>query len=163
MPETIPPRLAAAPPPALAGPGAPSVVDRATGSSGISRGWLVAGVVAGLAFATLLFFHRPQGQFFFPRCTFHTVTGLWCPGCGGLRATHELLHGHWFAALRCNALYVLGVPLALGGWWWRRRTGRGFDLSARHGWILLAVIVLFTLLRNVPWPPFVWLAPPAGA
>lgn len=163
MSETNPPRLSPAVPLVPAGPSAPPAGRRAAWVSGISRASWAALAVGGVVFLALLFLHRPQGQFFFPRCTFHSVTGLWCPGCGGLRATHELLHGHWLAAVQCNALYVLGIPVALGLWWRQRRTGRGFEPSARQWWLLLAITVLFTVLRNVPWPPFHWLAPPEGA
>ena len=38
---------------------------------------------------------------------FHAMTGLWCPGCGGLRAVHDLTHGHLVTALHENALVVL--------------------------------------------------------
>ncbi len=48
-----------------------------------------------------------------PLCTFHALTGLDCPACGATRATHELLHGRFEAALRYNALWVLSLPLAV--------------------------------------------------
>lgn len=160
MPATLPPRLSSASAPSSVAPAAHGWAARL---ARVARAWpLVLVVGVGLVFATLLFFHRPQGQFFFPRCTFHTVTGLWCPGCGGLRATHALLHGHGFEAIRYNALYVLGVPAALAYAAWRRRTGRTVELTGAQWCLVVAVILLFTVLRNVPWPPFVWLAPPAG-
>ena len=46
-----------------------------------------------------------------PLCTFHTLTGLDCPGCGATRATHELLHGRLLAALHYNALWIFSLPL----------------------------------------------------
>ena len=39
-------------------------------------------------------------------CIFHTVTGLYCPGCGGTRACIAFLHGHFLRSL----LYHPVVP-----------------------------------------------------
>lgn len=108
---------------------------------------------------TLLYFHRPEGQFFFPRCTFYQTTGLLCPGCGGLRATHALLHGDIVEAARCNLLLVLGLPSALGGWVWARRRRKSAPLNARWIWLLFGVAAIFTIARNLPGPTAGWLSP----
>ena len=34
-----------------------------------------------------------------PHCFFHRITGYYCPGCGGTRATSALLHGHFLQSL----------------------------------------------------------------
>ena len=60
---------------------------------------------------TVLFIHDPAKSSLFPPCLFHALTGLHCPGCGSLRATHELLHGRLLSALRHNAFWVLLLPL----------------------------------------------------
>jgi hypothetical protein len=49
----------------------------------------------------------------FPPCPFRWLTGYLCPGCGGLRATHALLHGEVAAAFALNPLYVAALPFAL--------------------------------------------------
>jgi len=120
--------------------------------------WLLAvGALGALGAAVLLFSFRPAGQFFYPRCLFHELTGFLCPGCGGLRSVHELLHGRLLAALRCNALFVLGVP-AVGAWWLARRAlGRSTVVSPGAVWTVFGVAVGYTLLRNLP--AFAWLAP----
>lgn len=107
----------------------------------------------------LLYLYRPQGQFFFPRCSFHTLTGLLCPGCGGLRAAHALLHGEILEALRSNALAVLSPIAAVIAWFHLRRRSPGFNITTREVWIIFAVLMLFTILRNLPWAPFHWLGP----
>jgi hypothetical protein len=112
---------------------------------------------AALALA-LLFSHRPEGQFFFPRCTFHQLSGLHCPGCGGLRATHELLNGRLLDAARSNLIVVLLPPVLILAWCFRRRLA-AVPLSSRTVLMIFGVLVLYTLLRNLPWPPFSWLAP----
>jgi hypothetical protein len=127
------------------------------------RWWVLGLAIVGVGVAlALLYFQRPQGQFFYPRCTFYATTGLLCPGCGGLRATHELLHGRWLEAARSNALMVVGGPLAVAGWLLARGRagGRGGGVSARGVWVVAAVTLAFTVLRNLPWEPAArWLAP----
>ena len=73
--------------------------------------WLGALAALGLL---ALFFFDPSRYHFYPVCVFHQTTGLLCPGCGSLRALHQLLHGHIQAALRYNALLVISIPVALG-------------------------------------------------
>ena len=112
-------------------------------------------VVAGLGALGFLAWRSPVGAV--PACPTWSVLGVHCPGCGSLRATHHLLHARVGAALDHNpVLVVLGVPLAayfgvelamiaaagrrFGAW------GRG----AWTAWVVLAVLMLFTLARNLP-------------
>jgi Protein of unknown function (DUF2752) len=90
----------------------------------------------------------------YPTCPFHAVTGLWCPGCGGLRAVHDLTHGHLVVALHENALVVLLAP-SLVVWWLiarsRRSDGRPvtLTLSARGALVVAALLAVFALVRNL--------------
>lgn len=118
----------------------------------------MATMAAILAIAVLYQF-QPKGQIFYPKCGFHADTGLWCPGCGGTRAIHDLLHGNLGSALRNNALLVLGVPSAFVVWGWFRLRGRPFRLSSGWVWFGFAVFVIFGLARNLPWMPMRLLAP----
>jgi hypothetical protein len=92
----------------------------------------------------------------YPTCPFHAVTGLWCPGCGGLRAVHDLTHGHLTLALHENVLVVLLGP-ALAVWWLiarlRRSDGRRVTLvlSARGTLGVALLLAVFTLVRNLPF------------
>lgn len=53
----------------------------------------------------------------YPLCPTKALTGLDCPGCGGLRATHALFTGDLVGALDHNAYVVLVViPLAVVAW-----------------------------------------------
>ncbi len=118
---------------------------------------------AGLG-AAILFWFDPQRFHFYPICLFHSLTGLLCPGCGSLRALHQLLHGHLLAALRFNALLVISLPVL--GW----VVGRsilaygGASPSAKPAraswiWFTVALILVFTLLRNLPFGRALYLAP----
>ena len=114
--------------------------------------------------AAILFRFNPSEHSFYPFCVFYRTTGLLCPGCGGLRSMHQLLHGHLAAAFRCNALLVSSLPavLFLGARFIQARlTNRPFPLVCRPAWLWagLVVMVLFGVLRNLPFAPFTALAP----
>jgi len=103
----------------------------------------------------LLFLFEPGRYTFYPRCLFHQTTGLFCPGCGSLRAAHQLLHGHLVAAFRLNALFVLSVPAAawfLTYWLVRpNKTKVDFKFYPALLWTALVAGILFGILRNLPF------------
>ncbi|MGV9802774.1 DUF2752 domain-containing protein [Mycobacterium sp. NPDC003449] len=111
-----------------------------------------AAFVGGLAYIGLSDPHRPG--FLFPPCLFKAATGWDCPACGGLRMTHDLLHGDIGAAVTDNAFALIGLPLlalwVLGRW----RAGRPpFPLPAV---VTIVVAVLgWTVVRNLPGFPLV--------
>jgi hypothetical protein len=120
-------------------------------------GWGVL-VAASLVLAGgVLFAVDPAQHQIYPVCWFRATTGLQCPGCGGLRATHQLLHGHLAAAWALNPLAVLLAPLsAWGAVEFGRRLvrGGGRPLAAPRPaliWLALASALLFGVVRNLPW------------
>jgi hypothetical protein len=126
--------------------------------------WLGGGVIL-VSLAIILFQFNPSLHGFYPRCQFYAMTGLYCPGCGAQRALHSLVHLHVLTALRDNSLLILSLPVfAYLGF---REVGREFGtfalppIPAPRGWVTLVIItiVLFTILRNIPCPPFDHLAP----
>ena len=141
---------------------------RTVSSSGfINRGWwrlLVVALAATSALGALLAFN-PAGSVVFPPCPFHVLTGLYCPGCGTLRALHQLLHGRPLQALGLNPLMVISLPFlgyALASETFLATVGRrlpGVRLPASWIWALLAAIILFWIFRNIPVYPFASLAP----
>jgi hypothetical protein len=87
----------------------------------------------------------------FPACPFLTVTGFDCPGCGSLRALHELIHGHLTAAADYNLLLVAFLPCAAAVWF-RTVTGRARPRLLPR-WAVLAtiiVLVVWAVIRNLP-------------
>jgi hypothetical protein len=95
-------------------------------------------------------------------CPLYALTGVWCPACGGLRATHDLAHGDLAGAWSMNPLWVLAVPLVVvlwGRWVARSALGRRTEPApAWLAWVVLAVVVGFGVLRNLP-ATAPWLAP----
>ena len=115
------------------------------------------------AVGAILFMFDPTRVPIYPVCQFHQITGLDCPGCGGLRAAHELLHGHLIAALHFNALAVFSVPLFVvfgGRLLWREFNGR-LPTAFRPSlvWLYLGIWIAFGVVRNLPMQPFTAFAP----
>lgn len=124
--------------------------------------------VALTVFATVtgvvLFCFDPSEFHFYPVCFFHRTTGLLCPGCGGLRALHQLLHGHLTAAFHFNPMLVLLLPVvawlaARCGLQKARRQPALIGLRPIWLWLILAAVLVVSLLRNMPGAPFALLRP----
>jgi hypothetical protein len=67
----------------------------------LSRSAAVVCGAAAVTFAALLYAYDPAALGT-PLCPLRALTGLLCPLCGGLRATHALLHGRVFEAVALN-------------------------------------------------------------
>jgi hypothetical protein len=166
-------RLDAPPLPTPGGRGAVVDGERAVhtaGREGAGRGepprWVAPAVVGAVAAAAtgLLAVRTPYASGSYGFCPFLTLTGLWCPARGGLRAVHELTQLDLAAAWAMNPLLVLAVPVLVVAWaLWLARGLRGRAPGVVGGrawtaWAVLAVAVGFTVARNVPvLEP--WLAP----
>ena len=121
-------------------------------------------VLLGVGASVVLFFFDPRQYHFYPVCFFHKTTGLLCPGCGALRAFHQLLHGHLATAFRFNPVLIVSLPFLC----W---IGARFALQeARHQplslglhpgwlWLVLAGVLVVSVLRNLPGAPFAILRP----
>ena len=109
----------------------------------------------------------PATSGIFPPCPFHYLTGLYCPGCGSLRAIHQLLHNNLQAAWAMNPLTVLLLPFVgygLVAEAFLQIRGRRLTPWILPGfWIqvLCGIIVVFGVVRNLPLYPFNLLAPGA--
>ena len=119
--------------------------------------WPLVGVLAA---AAILYLFPPEQYRLYPRCLLYSLTGLLCPGCGGLRAAHQLLHGHFAAAFRLNPLVLVLLPVALlllAAHLIKHATGRDWIRPLRHPfwlWLLVIVAIAFAVARNLPFRPF---------
>ncbi|MGW7073684.1 DUF2752 domain-containing protein [Streptomyces sp. NPDC054855] len=98
----------------------------------------------------------------YPACPLLQLTGVFCPGCGGLRSAHAFIHGDLVTALGANALAVVGYGVFAVLWTlWAARAVRGrrlrIELGSAQLYGLGVLIALFTLVRNLPFGA--WLHP----
>ena len=103
--------------------------------------------------------HTP-GQY--GTCPSRWLLGVYCPGCGALRATFDMAHLDLLGAWSMNPLWVLVVPVLILAWVaWVIRAWRGRRLGQVATWMWaapLAVVLAYAVLRNLPGlAP--WLAP----
>jgi hypothetical protein len=132
----------------------PAVLRRTAVPAGV-----FAAVVGAFAYVGAV---DPNEPGHYPVCPLLRYTGLYCPGCGGLRSAHAFVHGDFAAALHDNALAVVGYLLFAVVWSvWAVRAVRGrpprFDLAPAHLWGMGAVVLVFTVVRNLPFGG--WLHP----
>lgn len=132
----------------------------------MNRHRLLAAMLAAFAaaVATLRVFD-PATSGIFPPCPVRYLTGWYCPGCGSLRAIHQLLHANVRAAWAMNPLTVVLLPFLIFGlasFALFEIRGEGLPQPFLRGaWIraLCAAIILFGIARNLPLHPFDLLAP----
>ncbi|HEY1171486.1 MAG TPA: DUF2752 domain-containing protein [Verrucomicrobiae bacterium] len=109
----------------------------------------------GAFIVVLLVLHFfPPGQYpIYPVCPLREGTGLDCPGCGGLRAMHQLTNGNIAAAWRLNPAVFVILPLAAYETLMRvflKRPERSV-LAHTPSLIALGVLLLvFSVGRNLP-------------
>ena len=101
----------------------------------------------------------------FAVCPFHYITGLHCPGCGSQRAIHDLLHLRLYEAIKHNLLIgiVALVILAKGYAVWSQKYAAAYYYNLNNkSWFtysIVVIVILFWVLRNLPFTPFSKLAP----
>lgn len=123
---------------------------------------LPVGVTAVLAAATAYTGIRdPHQAGFFPSCVFYSASGYYCPGCGGLRAVHDLVNGDLAGALQMNPLVVLGVipaGIVVIAWWLLSASTdrvRPIHISTRVGIAIPVVLGIYWVVRNLePFAPY---------
>ena len=111
-------------------------------------------IVLLLVFGFIYYAIDPATSTAFPRCTFLTLTGYKCPGCGSQRAIHALLNGDIKGALGYNAMLIVAIPwiaLCLFAEGQRTRRPRLYErLNAPLLiWLFLVAVLAWWLLRNI--------------
>ena len=118
-----------------------------------------------LGVAVLFFILDPNKHELFPKCVFHSLTGMYCPGCGSQRALHSLLHLDLAGVVSYNFLFLPAALLLLYHYS-HPLINRIFNWKLPNlfylnytPWVIFVVVILFWVLRNLPWYPFNVLAP----
>lgn len=126
-----------------------------------ARRWLLFSTVQILAVCAIVaaFFYRGvldtlPGNGRISACPMHDLWHIYCPGCGGTRAMIALLRGQLLHSLACNPLsayavvgfmvYDIRAAVAIA-----RDERRVLHLKAWYFWAMLAITVVFFILRNV--------------
>lgn len=122
-------------------------------------------IAAGLGIGTLalLHFRDPHVEGSYGLCPIYELFGVYCPGCGGMRAMHNLTDGNIIDSLHSN---LLAVPLVLAfavfviDWLRRARRGQRWRMPSINPvlvWSFFGLLAVYTVLRNTPWGT--WLTP----
>ena len=127
---------------------------------------LNTGLLIGFTGLAVLFFVLdPAKHNLFPRCLFNSITGYYCPGCGSQRALHSLLHLDFAGVVSYNFLFLPAALLILYHYLhpvfnriFKWKLPHLFYFKSRPC-IILGVVVIFWILRNIPYYPFSVLAP----
>ena len=124
-----------------------------------------AATFGGLAIATAaLHFRDPHIDGSWGLCPSAAIFGIYCPGCGGLRAVNDLTHGDLGSAASSNLLFFVSIPLVvflLARWGYDAWRGSDRGRTWLSAWPTiyagLGIALVFTIARNLPMGA--WLAP----
>lgn len=116
-------------------------------------GWCCLGILGILVAMVKIYGTSWLSRFGF--CIFHLTTGLYCPGCGGTRATFALFRGELVRSIKFHPF----VPYAafLGGWFMisqtiQRISGNRIKIGMHYRdiylWIALVIVIVNFLIKN---------------
>jgi len=92
----------------------------------------------------------------FAICISKSIANIDCPGCGGQRAFHQLLNGHFIEAAKLNIFIYFFAPLltyiffsiALKPF---NINFPDIDISTKNLGFILLFFAAFTVVRNLPF------------
>ena len=123
-------------------------------------------LIAVILLSLLYFFYPATVYHFYPGCALYKITGYYCPACGSQRAFSELLHGHLQLAARDNFLFVAAIFFLIIFFFknsYNILSKREFNIRQKPSdlflWMVLVLILVFGIVRNIPFEPFSYLAP----
>lgn len=113
-----------------------------------------------------LYFNVPGRSRLLPRCFFHSLTHLYCPGCGNTRAVYSLIHGDIVTALRCNILVFVFSPILAYSFisfvvntYLQKQWLKPITFTPLFCKVIVIFVISFWVLRNIPFIPFSYLSP----
>lgn len=118
--------------------------------------------LAGLVFAAvsvlgiiLVLFTPFEFSYIMPECAFKSITGLYCPGCGGSRAVAAFVQGHWVKSFMyhpfvpyCGVLYIIFMIKGTAAIFSR---GKYNYMKFRNGYIYfgIAIIIIQFAIKDI--------------
>ena len=139
---------------------APFMVRSSKRTRILVAGAATAALGAACLYTALVDPNNPSNAF--PQCPLKALTGIDCPGCGGLRATHAIFRGDILGAADHNVLALVLLPVM--AYMFVRWVLLQFEVTLPRVswprafmWITPVVLVLFTVARNIPVPGLHWL------
>ncbi|MEU8738568.1 DUF2752 domain-containing protein [Streptomyces halstedii] len=152
MDASAPPPVAPDPARRTRGPAAPLPASRFRRL--LTPVGVMAAVVAAFGYVATV---DPNEPGHYPVCPMLRLTGVLCPGCGGLRSAHAFAHGDLVTALGANAVAVAGYLVFAAVWLlWTVRAARGgppprIGLAPGYWWGVGALLLVFSVVRNLPF------------
>lgn len=127
--------------------------------------YIIPFILLILIVSAIYFLFNPLKFHFFPKCPFYMLTGLYCPGCGSQRALHSLLHFHLAETFSYNFLFIPALLVLLyhscikilNTYTPTKR--QSVFYTPTFPVLLFIIVMLFWILRNIPFYPFSYLAP----
>jgi hypothetical protein len=134
-------------------------VEAPTTAGTTARPWLTPALVGvgALAACAVVTVRDPNQSGSYGFCPFKATTGLDCPGCGMMRASHALFTGDVARMFDHNLFLPLVLVAGVLGYvrWFRRSLGRDVRPIAAPPWAIvgLGVVVFgFWVARNLGGP-----------
>jgi hypothetical protein len=127
-----------------------------------TRAYKIFLAVIVLTITAYYFYYPSLGFLPNMQCLLNKTTGLYCPGCGGQRAFHAILHGDIVAAAQNNLLIFLVLPLTglkLIEELTNKKIFPPIFYSRNIILPILLFVILFAISRNIPVEPFKYLTP----
>lgn len=116
-------------------------------------GWCLIGII--LLLILLFRFRILHVDKFLPPCILYTLTGVYCPGCGGTRAILYLLRGHPLKTLIYHPLVF--YTACFGGWFMLSQTidrisGHRIPIGMKYHdnylWAAIIIVAVNFILKN---------------
>ena len=115
----------------------------------------ILAIIGFLGVVYYFYNHNPaQAKQTYVVCMTKQLTGYDCPGCGGQRALHQVLHGNFLQAAKLNVAIYFFAPLL--GYIFFSVVLKPFginlpdvDISSKGLWIVLLLLAIFTIVRNM--------------
>ena len=115
-------------------------------------GWILLGIF--LSYLLIAKFSNFRTFFHLP-CLFRTLTGYYCPGCGGTRAVQALVHVELLRSLRCHPAVLPGVVMSIVFWIGMtcekivRPNIKRFKLRRIYFYVVLGIVMIQWIVKNV--------------